>query len=98
MLPSLEAAKAALESQILLIRQHLNAEEAAATAPDPTVLGVDSIGRIIRKRTLSPEVLEKKRQIMRGIRDKRIKDIAELKKLRAEREARGTAAPAGKKK
>ena len=103
MLPSLEAMKAALESQILLIRQHLSAEEtiktaqaAVHTAPadDPTVLGIDTLGRVIRKRTFSPEILEKKRQLMNQVRERRLKELRELRAFKEKTEAEAKTAAA----
>lgn len=98
LLHTFEAMKSNAENSIYLIKQDLERLEAgqypAPMAPikpitlDPDVLGIDVLGRVIKKRKLSPEVLEKKRQIMRGIRDKRLRDIEELKKLREEKAAR----------
>jgi hypothetical protein len=111
MLPSLEAMKAALESQILLIRQHLSTEEtlvrtapaAPALAPatpasDPTVLGIDTLGRVIRKRTFSPEVLEKKRQLMNEVRERRLQELQELREYKAKHEKAAKPAESGKGK
>ena len=111
LLPSLEAAKAALESQILLIRQHLSTEEtlvrtapaAPALAPatpasDPTVLGIDTLGRVIRKRTFSPEILEKKRQLMNQVRERRLKELWELREYKAKHEKAAKTAESGKGK
>ena len=105
MLPSLEAMKAALESQILLIRQHLSAEEITKTAPaaaaapttpadDPTFLGIDTLGRVIRKRTFSPEILEKKRQLMNQVRERRLKELRELRAFKEKTEAEAKTAAA----
>lgn len=106
MLPSLEAMKAALESQILLIRQHLSAEETiravpaapATPATDPTVLGIDTLGRVIRRRTLSPEILEKKRLLMNQVRERRLQELRELREYKAKHEKAAKPAESGKGK
>jgi hypothetical protein len=111
MLPSLEAAKVLLENQILLIRQHLNAEEAvvktapaapalapATPATDPTVLGIDTLGRVIRKRTFSPEVLERKRQLMNEVRERRLQELQELREYKAKHQKTAKPAESGKGK
>ncbi len=62
-LPGLEAAKTAIDARIEQIRRdyHSNNPSAAKNlAPinpsDTSVIGRDTIGRIIRKRTISPEL------------------------------------------
>jgi hypothetical protein len=76
-LPGLEAAKKAIEEQITEICRRVAADTGdqgqANLAPvDPSVLGRDSLGRIVRKRTISPELKEKKRKLIAEARASKI--------------------------
>jgi hypothetical protein len=90
-LAGLEATKATLEYQIALVRQliqqsHQPVQTVAQVSgcDDEDILGIDSIGRVIKRRHLSPEVLAKKRQLMASVRQKRLQELNELREFKAQ--------------
>jgi hypothetical protein len=81
-LPGLEVARRAIEARIDEIRSRLSVEGQYVKPPailDPTILGRDSLGRVIRRRKNSPEVLEKKRQLSAMMRAKKAEKLAQAK-------------------
>jgi hypothetical protein len=91
-LPGLEAAKNAVQAQIDEIHRRiseLRLKESSLVMTTNSVLadasedlGIDSIGRVIRHRKLSPETIEKKREVIKKARAVRLEQI---KRLREER-------------
>jgi hypothetical protein len=87
-LPGLEAAKKAIEDEIAEIYRRVAAETGAAfpsspqpqTQPDETYLGLDSLGRIKRRRNLSPEVKEQRRQSIALARQARLEKLRKAAK------------------
>lgn len=95
LLSGIKGVAASLNTLEMLILQELDTSIAPVrkqSVEDPDVLGIDSIGRVIKRRKLSPETVEKKRALLKSVRERRLKDIEELKRLRAEKEAREKAA------
>jgi hypothetical protein len=82
-LPGLEAAKRAIDLRISEIMRQVQKDGRVQYIPppekDPTVLGRDSIGRIIRKRNISEEVKEKRRKMIKVARDKKLQAIYDAK-------------------
>lgn len=81
-LPGLEEAKNAIERRINEIKKALSSDglylppdERPPAAVDSTILGRDVIGRIKRKRNLSPEVREAKRKLIAAARSKKLAAI-----------------------
>jgi hypothetical protein len=90
-LPGLEAARKFIEDRILEIHAQLRAGPVNYSAPkilkplpdDPDVLGRDSLGRIKRRRNLSPEDRENRRRLIILAREKKFEKIADTKKATA---------------
>jgi hypothetical protein len=91
-LPGLEAAKNAVQAQIDEIHRRISElklkESSLETRTTPVLadakegLGIDSIGRIIRRRKLSLEAIEKKREVIkkaRAVREEQIKRLREAR-------------------
>lgn len=82
-LPGLEAAKVAIDARIEQIKKELTADGGLYLAPgerppvatDPAILGRDVLGRIKRKRNLSPAVREQKRKLIALARQKKLDDL-----------------------
>jgi hypothetical protein len=81
---ALEMIKAMLESEIRDLKAQLGSTESGEgiherTLPeDPDILGFDSLGRLKRKRTISPELREKKRKLIAVAREKRLAGLQKL--------------------
>jgi hypothetical protein len=83
MLPGLEAAKNAIQAQINDI--HRSIHQIRGTVPrgdqiaDPEqdLRARDTLGRLIQRRTLSPELREKKRLLIATAREQRLKRLRE---------------------
>src|SRR5262249_36174606 len=88
-LPGLEAARQWIDARILEIQQQLSVGGATYEKPpailDPNILGRDVLGRIKRKRKLSPWALQQKRELIAAARQKR------LDKLKVAAEGTGAA-------
>jgi hypothetical protein len=82
-LPGLEAAKRAIDARIEEIKRQLSENKGPQPIlpqlmkDDPTILGRDVLGRIKRKRNLSPEVRAHKRALIAAARDKRLEKARE---------------------
>lgn len=95
-LPGLEAARLAIEARILEITNRLSSEGTYIKPPailDPTILGRDILGRIKRRRNISPELKEKKRALIAAARAKRLGLPVPTLTIPSERPAEITAAP-----
>jgi hypothetical protein len=107
-LPGLEEAKIAIEARINEIKKSLSSDgmylapgERPPAALDSSILGRDVIGRIKRKRQLSPEVRAKKVELIARARAKKLEAIyaqqAREKARQPPQLAAGAAAAKGKK-
>jgi hypothetical protein len=96
-LPGLEAAKNAVQAQIDEIHRRISELRLQQASPDTaktpvlahvdTALGIDSIGRVIRRRKLSLETIEKKREVIKKAREVRQEQIRRLMELRQQRQS-----------
>jgi hypothetical protein len=91
-LSGLEAARRAIEAEIADIHRQIatvagqlagptSSKEGPPTPPqdDHSVLGLDTLGRKIRKRKLSPEEKEKRRTLIAAARRKRLESFEKLR-------------------
>src|SRR5215472_13901194 len=91
-LSGLEAARKAIEAEIADIHRRISTrlgQMAVPTAPreeavvaaseDPTILGRDTLGRIKRKRNISPELRERKRELIAAARAARLDKLHTLR-------------------
>lgn len=97
-LPGLEVAKKAIQERIDEIHRHISGANVRLFPPtvpettkfpapsDPTVLGIDSIGRVIRRRTFSPETLAQKREAIRRAREVRMEQLRRLRESQRQHE------------
>ena len=82
-LPGLEAARKAIDDQIAEIHRQIALSQVSsdslrrepAPSSDSTTLGRDVLGRIKRKRNLSPEVREAKRKLIAVARQKKLDSL-----------------------
>lgn len=80
-LPGLESAKQAIEARIYEIHKQLTANGSAIVPPpafmDASYLGRDVLGRIKRKRNISPEVRKQKQELIAKARLSRLSQLKE---------------------
>jgi hypothetical protein len=94
--PGLEAAQRAITARLDEIRRILTGIVPAAPAFPlnsagfpPGILGRDTLGRIIRKRKLSPEVKENRRKLIAAAREKKYQKQADLEARAAQGKKHG---------
>jgi hypothetical protein len=82
-LPGLEAAKRAIEARIAAVLKGLSGNTfvpvSAMIQNDPDVLGIDSIGRVIRRRKTSPKVTAERRMLIARARQARLERLYQEK-------------------
>lgn len=93
-LPGLEAARKAIEDQIAEIHRQISLArvgqqgvQSKAPADPGDVLGHDSLGRIKRRRNLSPEVREAKRKLIAAARQKKLDRLHQIATAQEEKTA-----------